>query len=98
MNGTIAIVEDEQNIRDNVAFALKREGYQVSAYADGQAAWDAFQQQLPDLVVLDIIMPRMDGLELCRRIERRSIRDNPRSAAVENERGTLRWLSRVEAG
>lgn len=68
MNGTIAIVEDEQNIRDNVAFALKREGYQVSAYADGQAAWDAFQQHLPDLVVLDIIMPRMDGLELCRRI------------------------------
>lgn len=68
MNGTIAIVEDEQNIRDNVAFALKREGYPVSTYADGQAAWDAFQQQLPDLVVLDIIMPRMDGLELCRRI------------------------------
>lgn len=68
MNGTIAIVEDEQNIRDNVAFALKREGYQVATYADGQIAWDDFQKALPDLVVLDIIMPRMDGLELCRRV------------------------------
>ncbi|MCU0303714.1 MAG: response regulator transcription factor [Thermoanaerobaculales bacterium] len=68
MTGTVAIVEDEQNIRDNVAFALKREGYRVESFADGVAAWESFERSLPDLVVLDIIMPRMDGLELCRRV------------------------------
>ncbi|MEE4271531.1 MAG: response regulator transcription factor [Thermoanaerobaculales bacterium] len=72
MNGTVAIVEDEQNIRDNVGFALKREGYQVEGYPDGRAAWEAFEENLPDLVILDIIMPRMDGLELCRRLRGRS--------------------------
>ena len=64
----VAIVEDEQNIRDNVAFALEREGYRVSGFADGISAWEAFQQELPELVILDIVMPRMDGLELCRRL------------------------------
>ncbi len=68
MSGTVAIVEDEQNLRDNVAFALRREGYEVAVFADGAAAWESFQRALPDLVVLDIIMPRMDGLELLRRI------------------------------
>jgi len=68
MTGNVAIVEDEQNIRENVSFALKREGYQVESYADGLAAWEAFETSLPDLVILDIIMPRMDGLELCRRL------------------------------
>ena len=68
MSERIAVVEDEQNIRDNVAFALKREGYRADTYGDGAAAWEAFQQELPELVILDIIMPRMDGLELCRKL------------------------------
>ncbi len=68
MNPTVAIVEDEQNIRENVAFALKREGFTVETFADGLSAWESFQDRPPDVVVLDIIMPRMDGLELCRRI------------------------------
>ena len=68
MSDIVAIVEDEQNIRENTAFALKREGYEVTMYADGLSAWEAFQRSLPDLLVLDIIMPRMDGLELCRRV------------------------------
>jgi two-component system response regulator ChvI len=70
----IAVVEDEQNIRDNVAFALEREGYRAETHADGAAAWEAFQQELPELVILDIIMPRMDGLELCRRL--RTVSEN----------------------
>jgi two-component system response regulator ChvI len=68
MSERIAVVEDEQNIRDNVAFALEREGYRVDSYGDGVAAWEAFQHDLPELVILDIIMPRMDGLELCRKL------------------------------
>ena len=70
----IAVVEDEQNIRDNVAFALEREGYRVDTYGDGVTAWEAFQHELPELVILDIIMPRMDGLELCRKI--RAVSEN----------------------
>jgi two-component system response regulator ChvI len=72
VSGTVAVVEDEQNIRDNVAFALKREGYRVEAFADGIAAWESFQRGLPDLAILDILMPRMDGLELLRRIRAES--------------------------
>jgi two-component system response regulator ChvI len=68
VSDTVAIVEDEQNIRENTAFALEREGYEVAIYPDGLSAWEAFQRSLPDLLVLDIIMPRMDGLELCRRV------------------------------
>jgi DNA-binding response OmpR family regulator len=73
--GRIALVDDEQSIRDTVGFALRREGYLVDAYADGAAAWEAFGAAarkpgagFPDLAVLDILMPRMDGLELCRRL------------------------------
>ena len=68
MNDRIGIVEDEQNIRENVAFAFEREGYRVTTYADGVSAWEAFQNDLPQLLILDIIMPRMDGLELCRKV------------------------------
>ncbi len=74
MAGRVAVVEDEQNIRDNVAFALEREGYSVSTFVDGAEAWEAFQSELPELVILDIIMPRMDGLELCRRLRASSER------------------------
>ncbi len=68
----VAIVDDEKNIRDTVAFALDRDGYDVSTFADGQEAWDRFQRELPDLAILDILMPRMDGLELCRLLRARS--------------------------
>jgi len=65
---SVALVDDEESIRDAVGFALQEAGYAVRTFADGQEAWEAFQQELPDLVVLDILMPRMDGLELCRKL------------------------------
>ena len=64
----VAIVDDEANIRETVAFALKREGYEVAMYPDGAEAWTDFRQRLPDVIILDILMPRMDGLDLCRHI------------------------------
>ena len=67
-SGHVAIVDDEESIRQTVGLALRREGYEVSTWDDGQAAWEAFRERLPDLVVLDILMPRMDGLELCRKL------------------------------
>jgi two-component system response regulator ChvI len=68
----VAVVDDEKNIRETIAFALKREGYRVNTYADGAEAWAEFRQQLPGLAVLDILLPRMDGHELCRRLRARS--------------------------
>ncbi len=70
--GTVAVVDDEAVVLETVGFALRREGYQVECYADGLAAWERFQLALPDVAVLDIKMPRMDGLELCRRLRGRS--------------------------
>jgi two-component system response regulator ChvI len=71
-HGTIALVDDEENILETVGFALRREGYQVDSYPDGLAAWEALGETLADVVVLDITMPRMDGLALCRRLRSRS--------------------------
>jgi two-component system response regulator ChvI len=67
-NSVVAVVDDEENIRETVGFALRREAYPVELYANGGDAWRAFQQKLPGLVILDILMPEMDGLDLCRRI------------------------------
>jgi two-component system, OmpR family, response regulator ChvI len=64
----VAIVDDEEHLRENVSRALRAEGYRTVVYPDGAEAWESFSQNLPDLVILDIIMPRMDGLELCRRL------------------------------
>jgi len=65
---SVALVDDEPSIRETVGFALEEAGYEVRLFSDGTEAWHAFQQELPGLAVLDIIMPRMDGLELCRKL------------------------------
>ncbi|HWM94617.1 MAG TPA: response regulator transcription factor [Thermoanaerobaculia bacterium] len=67
-NALIAVVDDEENLRETVGFALRREGYRVEPFPDGMHAWRSFEHGLPDLVILDILMPQMDGLELCRRL------------------------------
>ena len=69
---TIAVVEDEETIREGICFALRREGYQAEPFDDGLTAWEQLQSRLPDVVILDIGLPRMDGLDLCRRLRRHS--------------------------
>jgi two-component system response regulator ChvI len=68
----VSVVEDENTIRELVCLALGKEGYRTEAFDDGVKAWDAFAQSLPDLVILDIGLPRLDGLEICRRLRSRS--------------------------
>jgi two-component system response regulator ChvI len=65
---TIALVDDDKNILASVTLLLEQEGYHVRAYADPAAALTALSATPPDLAVLDIKMPRMDGLELLRRL------------------------------
>jgi two-component system, OmpR family, response regulator ChvI len=69
---TIALVDDDRNILASVSIALEAEGYRVTTYTDGVSALDGFQTEQPDLAILDIKMPRMDGLETLRRLRQKS--------------------------
>lgn len=60
----IALVDDDRNILTSVSMLLEAEGFEVETYNDGQSALDAFNRRLPDMAVLDIKMPRMDGMDL----------------------------------
>ncbi|MBF6601317.1 MAG: response regulator transcription factor [Dehalococcoidia bacterium] len=67
----ILVVEDEPMVAEVVERYLRRDGYDVHAVHDGQAALSAFDQFRPDLVVLDLMLPGLDGIELCRRLRTR---------------------------
>ncbi|MBE0528519.1 MAG: response regulator transcription factor [Thermoleophilia bacterium] len=64
----IVIVEDEPNISEVVSLYLKRAGYAVTSYADGLEALNALNDQLPDLIILDVMLPGMDGFALTRQL------------------------------
>src|SRR5207245_8180203 len=65
---TIAVVDDDRDILDLVRTMLETEGYQVVTFCDGAAALEALRVRSPSLVILDIKMPQMDGMELLRRL------------------------------
>ncbi len=69
---TIALVDDDHNILTSVSIALEAEGYRVMTYSDGASALDGFKTSPPDVAVLDIKMPRMDGMEMLRRLRQKS--------------------------
>jgi two-component system response regulator MtrA len=71
-HGTIVVADDEANIAELVDLYLTREGYRVVQAASGQAALDAVERSRPRLVVLDVGLPDIDGLEVCRRLRRTS--------------------------
>ena len=64
----IALVDDDRNILTSVSMTLEAEGFDVEIYNDGQSALDAFNRRIPDMAVLNIKMPRMDGMELLQRL------------------------------
>jgi len=68
----VLVVDDEARIRQVVEYALVREGFRVSLAADGQSALDLAARDPPDLVVLDVMLPEIDGLEVCRTLRRGS--------------------------
>ncbi|QGG47933.1 response regulator transcription factor [Heliorestis convoluta] len=72
----ILVVEDDSNILELVKFNLEKEGHQVEEALDGESAIIKLQEELPDLVILDLMLPRLDGLEVCRRIRSRSRSSN----------------------
>jgi two-component system response regulator ChvI len=69
---TIALVDDDLNILTSVSIAMEAEGYRIMTYSDGASALNGFKTSPPDLAILDIKMPRMDGVELLRRLREKS--------------------------
>ncbi len=69
----IMVVEDEENIAATLKYNLVREGYEVSTTGDGRHALEIFKQEKPDLVILDLMLPGMNGLDICRQIRQVSI-------------------------
>jgi two-component system, OmpR family, alkaline phosphatase synthesis response regulator PhoP len=74
----ILIVDDEPNIVVPLEFLMKREGYEVAVAGDGQAALDALAERAADLVILDVMLPKLSGFEVCRRL-----RADPRWAGLK---------------
>ena len=68
MSKRILIVDDEPNIVISLEFLMKREGFEVAIAVDGEAALKAIAEHVPDLVLLDIMLPKKDGFEVCQQI------------------------------
>jgi DNA-binding response OmpR family regulator len=67
-SSTILLVDDEESVRKVLTFPLERDGFTVVQAADGEEALERFEEQPVDLVVLDIMLPKLDGLEVCKRL------------------------------
>jgi DNA-binding response OmpR family regulator len=78
MRKRILIADDEPNIVISLEYLMKREGYEVAMAADGEAALAAMAEHAPDLILLDIMLPKKDGFEVCQQI-----RANPDWQAVK---------------
>lgn len=68
MSKSVLIVDDEPNIVVSLEFLLEQAGYQVRIAHDGQEAWEAIERQPPDLVLLDVMLPRLSGFDVCQKI------------------------------
>jgi DNA-binding response OmpR family regulator len=68
MPSLVLIVDDEPNIVLSLEFLMKKSGYEVAIARDGEAALAAIAQRVPDLILLDVMMPKLDGFEVCQRV------------------------------
>ncbi len=66
----LLVIDDEANLRHTLSYALRAEGYEVLTAEDGESGVEAFRRSAPDLVILDLMLPKLDGLEVCRRLRR----------------------------
>jgi len=71
MNESIAVVDDEPDIVDLIAFHLKRAGFRADAFIDARSFLDSLDKHVPDLVLLDLMLPDIDGLEVCKLLRRK---------------------------
>ena len=71
MTGRVLVVDDDETVRDVVRRYLERDGHEVIVTGDGESALQLVARQVPDLIVLDLMLPGIDGLEVCRRLRQR---------------------------
>ena len=71
MNQTIALIDDDRNILTSISMALEKEGFKVQTYLDGETALIGLTRTPPDLAVIDIKMPKMDGEELLKKLRKK---------------------------
>ena len=64
----VLLVDDEAPLRDSLTYTLRKEGYTVTTAADGHSAIKQFHKQVPDVILLDLMLPEVDGMEVCWRI------------------------------
>ncbi|MDX2243120.1 MAG: response regulator [Leptolyngbyaceae cyanobacterium bins.302] len=64
----VLLVDDEAALRESLTYSLQKEGYQVTTAVDGHSAIKQFHKQVPDIVLLDLMLPEVDGMEVCWRI------------------------------
>jgi two-component system response regulator RegX3 len=72
MARTLLVVDDEPTLRETLAYNLEHDGYRVVTAADGREALERFRAERPDLVVLDLMLPELSGVEVCRIIRQES--------------------------
>jgi len=68
----LLLIDDEANLRHTLSYALRQEGYEVLTAQDGEEGLEIFRTSVPDLVILDVMMPKQDGFEVCRRLRKES--------------------------
>ncbi|TQN27722.1 DNA-binding response OmpR family regulator [Haloactinospora alba] len=98
----VLFVEDDPVIRETTQMSLERDGFRVTVADDGRAGWEAFRQQRPDAVLLDVLLPEMNGVSLCRRIRQDDLtpvvmltaRDDPVDIVVGLEEGADDYVTK----
>ena len=101
-SSTILLVDDEESVQKLLAYPLEREGFRVLQARDGQEALDRFASERIDLVVLDVMLPKLDGLEVCKRLRAVSevpiimltARDDDRETQPEPCPNAAEWIHR----
>lgn len=92
MSAKILVVEDEKPIADIIKFNLEREGFSVVVSYNGQDALEAAARQLPDLIVLDVMLPKLDGFQVCLELRKTSSTPILMLTAKEEERDKIKGL------
>ncbi|HEY9849815.1 MAG TPA: response regulator [Leptolyngbyaceae cyanobacterium] len=64
----VLLIDDEEALRESLTYTLIKEGYQVTSAADGMSALKLFHKQVPDVIILDLMLPGIDGMEICWRL------------------------------
>ena len=92
----IVVVDDEQAVRDSLRRSLSFNGYDIAIAEDGEQALDVIEKEQPDLVILDVMMPKMDGLEVCRHL--RSHGDDRHILVLISRDGAFDRVAGLDAG